>query len=172
VLASRIMTPLGVSSSQYYWRDNAYRSTQINGINNREFGSGIETNADVLARIGYLYLRQGMWDGIQILPASYVATASAPIAGVSGLQSLSPDHPDAASHYGLLWWNNGDGYMSSVPTDAFFAWGLGERFIIVIPSLDIVVARLGGDWRVDDTAPFIPVLEPFLRPIVESVLVP
>jgi hypothetical protein len=42
----------------------------------------------------------------------------------------------------------------------------------VIPSLDIVIARLGGDWRVDDTAPFIPVLEPFLEYIVESVMVP
>ena len=49
----------------------------------------------------------------------------------------------ASRHYGLLWWNNGDGAIENVPTDAFWAWGLYDSLIVVIPSLDIVVARAG-----------------------------
>jgi CubicO group peptidase (beta-lactamase class C family) len=172
VLADRIMSPLGVAPAAYYWRDNVYRDTEINGITSREFGAGISTSVDVMARIGYLYLRDGMWDGTQIIPASYVAAASAPVPGLPGLPVLSPEHPNGSDHYGLLWWNNADGVMPAVPLDAFLAWGLYEGFIIVIPSLDIVVARLGGDWRVNYDDPFFPVLAPFLTLIVESVVVP
>jgi hypothetical protein len=66
--------------------------------------------------------------------------------------------------------------MPGVPRDAYWAWGLGDNLIVVIPSLDIVIARTGNDP--DD--PSLPqlrterngsydVLVPLLTPIVESV---
>jgi subtilase family serine protease len=173
VLNNRLMSPMGVSPTEYGWRQNAYRDTEINGITNREFGAGISASVNALARLAYLYLREGEWDGTQILPASYVATARAPIPGIEDLPSVSTfKFANAPKHYGLLWWNNADGVMPSVPTDAYFSWGLDESFIIVIPSMDIVIARIGDAWRGDDGDPFYPVLEGFLRPIVESVVVP
>ena len=36
---------------------------------------------------------------------------------------------------------------SGVPRDAFWSLGLGDSFILVIPSLGIVVARAGPGWR-------------------------
>jgi CubicO group peptidase (beta-lactamase class C family) len=167
------MSNLGIPTDQYSWTANRYRDTEIGGVASREFGSGIETNVDALARIGHLYLRNGEWNGTEILPTSYVTAAGAPVAGIQGLPSLdSLQFSYATRHYGLLWWNNADGVMSAVPTDAYFAWGYSEEFIIVLPSHDIVVARLGEPWRVDTKDPVFPVLEPFLRSVVESVLLP
>jgi hypothetical protein len=62
--------------------------------------------------------------------------------------------------------------MSAVPKDAYWAWGLHETFIIVVPSLDLVIARAGDhawhptseEWNADYA-----VLAPFLTPIVESI---
>ena len=34
--------------------------------------------------------------------------------------------------------------MANVPEDAYWAWGLGEELIVVIPSLDLVIVRNGG----------------------------
>jgi hypothetical protein len=65
-----------------------------------------------------------------------------------------------------------------VPRDAYWGWGQGDSLIVVIPSLDIVIARAGDigpfvadqrvwgetDWNGDYA-----VLAPFLNPIVQSV---
>ncbi len=173
LMFDRVFTPLGISSSDLIWRNNAFRSDTINGIKNREFGSGIKANVNAMARIGYLYLRNGEWNGEEIIPASFVDAVRRPTPGVEGLPLYVPAVyvPDnQPNHYGLLWWNNADGRMPNVPTDAYIAWGSGESFIIVIPSLDIVVTRAGNGWRTDESKDFYDVLEPFLNPIVESVL--
>jgi CubicO group peptidase (beta-lactamase class C family) len=74
------------------------------------------------------------------------------------------DYPDASQHYGLLWWDNADGAIAGVPADTYWAWGLGESLIVVFPSLDMVVSRVGDGWQTgwsgDST-----VLEPFLEPL-------
>jgi hypothetical protein len=87
------------------------------------------------------------------------------------------DFPGATSNYGVLWWTNTTGQMPDVPKDAYWAWGLHETFIIVIPSLDLVVARAGtvgwhpdaqgqptDNWNAD-----YDVIAPFLTPIVKSI---
>jgi VCBS repeat-containing protein len=55
-----------------------------------------------------------------------------------------------------------------VPPDAYWSWGLYESFIIVIPSLDIVAARAGDSWRVGWDGDYA-IVEPFIKPIVQSV---
>jgi hypothetical protein len=77
--------------------------------------------------------------------------------------------PQASSHYGVLWHTNVDGALPGVPRDAYWAWGLGDSLIIVIPSLDIVVARAGAgfgrsNWNSDYTW-----IAPFITPIAQSV---
>ena len=80
-----------------------------------------------------------------------------------------PDsYPSASQHYGLLWWNNGDGSLKGVPRDAYWSWGLYDSHIIVVPSLDLVVARAGKS--IDESRGAIPErLQPFLAPIVAAV---
>ena len=126
------------------------------------------------ARIGYLYLRGGEWEGKRILPKSFVDAVQTPPPSVKGLPlQRERTNPGASMHYGLLWWNNSDGAIAEVPTDAFWAWGgmMGrdtETLIIVIPSLDIVVARSGTGWG-DGTVNY-KFLEPFLATIAQSVV--
>jgi len=168
LLFERVFTPLGIGRDDLTWRRNAYRDAAIDGIPRREFGSGVSANVDAMARIGYLYLRKGQWRGQQVLPSEFVAVASQPIRSIVGLPEVDPDrYGNASDHYGLLWWNNGDGTLQHVPRDAFWSWGLYDSLIVVIPSLDIVAARAGKSWQRKWDGHY-DVLKPFLAPIVAS----
>jgi CubicO group peptidase (beta-lactamase class C family) len=170
VMFERVFTPLGITRSDLTWRRNAYRPPTLEGIPRREFGSGIHANVDALARIGYLMLREGHWKDQRILAGEYVRQAVRVPPGQGELEVLRPDDYGAASrHYGLLWWNNADRTLPEVPRDAFWSWGLYDSLIIVIPSLDIVVARAGKSWARTPGAIHYDVLRPFLVPIVNSV---
>jgi hypothetical protein len=61
-----------------------------------------------------------------------------------------------------------DGSLANVPQDAYWAWGLGENLIVVIPSLDIVASRTGSGWKSQGAG--YEILEPFIEPIALSVL--
>ena len=63
VVRRKVMDPIGVSASAWRWRDNQYRPKAIDGLKTREFASGITITHRALARVGYLYLREGRWDG-------------------------------------------------------------------------------------------------------------
>jgi CubicO group peptidase (beta-lactamase class C family) len=74
-----------------------------------------------MAKLGYLYLHKGEWDGKQIIPASWVERARIGVndVGYGGLR------------YANLWW--------SLPgKKAYMAWGAHQQFIVVIPDADIV----------------------------------
>jgi CubicO group peptidase (beta-lactamase class C family) len=166
----RVFSPLGISRDDLTWRRNSYRPTMIEGVERREFGSGISANVDALARIGYLMLRDGQWDRREILAKDYVRLAPRTPPGHDRLPVLHPEtYGQAAMHYGLLWWNNADATLDDVPLDAYWSWGLYDSLIVVIPSLDMVVARAGKSFpRKQDTGHY-DVLAPFLVPIVRSV---
>jgi CubicO group peptidase (beta-lactamase class C family) len=165
----RVFSPLGIERADLRWRKNAYRPHEIEGVMRREFGSGISANVDAMARIGYLYLRGGRWQDARILPEEFVDAARATIDDVVGLPELDgKKYGNASDHYGLLWWNNRDGRLPSVPRDAYWSWGLYDSLIVVIPSLDVVVARAGKSWK-RDWAGHYDVLKPFLGPIAGSV---
>jgi len=168
LLFQRVFTPIGITHSDLRWRANAYRPHQIEGIPRREFGSGVHANVDAMARIGYLYLRGGRWKDRQILPERFVRAVGRPVESVVGLPEADPKrYGNASDHYGLLWWNNADGTLKNVPRDAFWSWGLYDSLIVVIPSLDLVVARAGKSWK-RNWAGHYDVLRPFLEPIAAS----
>src|SRR4029434_7387228 len=122
---------------------------------------GISANVEALSRIGYLMLRGGRWKDTQILPPDYVTCAGKPASGLPGLEVLDPqNYGNASAHYGLLWWNNGDETIEGVPVDAYWSWGLYDSLIVVIPSLDIVAARVGKSWPRTPGADHYDVLKP------------
>ena len=169
LMFERVFTPLGIDRKHLVWRRNSYRDAKIGGVIRREFGSGIRANVDAMARIGYLYLRGGQWNGRQIIPRKFVETARRPVKFVVGLPEVDPiRYGNASDHYGLLWWNNADGTLKNVPRDAYWSWGLYDSLIVVIPSLDVVVTRAGKSWKRDGAGHY-DVLRPFLEPIVASV---
>jgi CubicO group peptidase (beta-lactamase class C family) len=196
VLNTRVWTTLGVISStggpgdaggasnaDVHWRDNRLRpeGDPPPAIRRRELAAGIFANPNAMARVGLLFLRKGMWADTRILSESFVTTVSTPPAANAALPN--PDEanfPGATTHYGMLWWTNAGGRLPNVPRDAFWAWGLGDSLIVVIPSLDIVAVRAGPQaavnsspgvrvWNDDDWNGDYTVLAPFLDPIVRSV---
>ena len=172
LLFERVFNPLGISPSTLTWRDHIYREDTINGIKRREFASGISASVDAMARIGYLYLRNGQWNGQQIISESFVNKVRTTVPKVARLRVVNDTKSrfeGASRHYGILWWNNADGSIANVPKDAYWSWGLNENLILIIPSLDIVVSRAGPSWTGPKKPNFYKVLEPFLKPIVASI---
>ncbi len=169
VMLERVFTPIGITADDLTWRNNAYRSHMLDGVARREFGSGIHANVDAMARLGLLYLRGGEWQRQRIIPRDFIELARQPVPGVVELPVHDPkNYGNASRHYGLLWWNNGDGTLPGVPRDAYWTWGLYDSLILVVPSLDVVVARAGKSWKRTSQRPY-DVLRPFFEPIVASV---
>lgn len=165
LMFERVFTPLGITRKDLAWRNNSYRSKELNGIVRREFGSGISANVDAMARIGLLYLNEGRWNGKQIIPETFVAQAGGTVESVIGIPEVdAKNYGNASDHYGLLWWNNADGTLKGVPRDAYWSWGLYDSLIVVIPSLKIVVSRAGKSWNRNWSGHY-DVLQPFLGPI-------
>jgi len=171
LMFERVFTPIGIERDDLRWRANAYRPKQINGVARREFGSGIHANVDAMARIGYLYLRQGRWQDRRLIPSAFVDAARSVPYGLRGLPVVKPEsYGNASHHYGLLWWNNADAAMKNVPRDTYWSWGLYDSLTIVIPSLDVVISRAGKSLpRGSDSVPHYAPIEPFIEPIAQSV---
>ena len=83
------------------------------------------------ARFGLLHLWKGVWEGDRILAEGWTDFVRTPTA--------SDPHHD----YGGLWWVNAGGRFPSLPRDAYTAAGFMGQNTMVIPSLDLVVVRLG-----------------------------
>jgi len=86
------------------------------------------------ARLGMLYLQDGVWNGERILPEGWVEYAS----------TVAPAwEADGRPIYGgsFFWINGTEGFP--VPPEAYYMAGAGGQYTIIIPSHDMVVVRLG-----------------------------
>jgi CubicO group peptidase (beta-lactamase class C family) len=82
------------------------------------------------ARIGLLTLQDGKWMGAQLLPVGWLDFVRTP----------APAWP--SGEYGGMFWLNRPGEYP-VPRDAFYMAGVGGQFTFMLPTHDLVVARLG-----------------------------
>ena len=190
MLQTRVWTKLGLRvPDDIIWRAMATGDRKTPRASHptlqfRELASGIQANANAMARVGLLFLRNGMWKSEQILSKDFVTQVQTPLPE-NATKRLVEDpprlhFPGALTDYGVLWWTNKSGLMPEVPTDTYWAWGLGEALIVVIPSLDLVIVRNGGQsgggatdintrvWNDEDWDGDPAVLEPFLNPIVAA----
>jgi CubicO group peptidase (beta-lactamase class C family) len=111
-----LFKPLGISSVR--WGD-----ADQQGVTDGE--SGLYLAPHDMAKLGYLYLHQGLWDGQQIIPSSWVdRVRQGPVKATYGL------------HYANLWWSLPD-------RDAFMALGRHSQIILVLPKLDVVAVTTG-----------------------------
>lgn len=87
------------------------------------------------ARLANLYLQDGVWNGERILPEGFVKFVS----------TLAPAWAaDKRPIYGGFFWLNGTGTWP-VPTTAYYMLGAGGQVVLIVPSHDLVVVRLGFD---------------------------
>lgn len=89
------------------------------------------------ARLGNLYLQDGVWNGEQILPKGFTKFVST---------LAEPWVRDGRPIYGGLFWINGEGDGSMgfpIPKDAYMMLGAGGQSVTIIPSHDLVIVRLG-----------------------------
>jgi len=85
------------------------------------------------ARLGNLYLQDGVWNGERILPAGYAKFVSTPApAWVADKRPI----------YGGLFWINGAGQYP-VPRESYYMAGAGGQTTMIVPSHDLVVVRMG-----------------------------
>jgi CubicO group peptidase (beta-lactamase class C family) len=77
-----------------------------------------------LAKLGFLYLNNGIWNDTQILPSDYVSNATEPIDLANPL--------GANFGYGWHWWTRSD-------LGIYFAFGRHGQKIMVAPEHDLVV---------------------------------
>jgi CubicO group peptidase (beta-lactamase class C family) len=85
------------------------------------------------ARLGNLYLQDGMWNGERILPEGYAKFVA----------TVAPAwEADKRPVYGGFFWINGDGTFP-VPKEAYYMSGAGGQTTLIVPSHDLVVVRLG-----------------------------
>ena len=85
------------------------------------------------ARLGNLYLQDGVWNGERILPEGYVKFVSTPAPAWVA---------DKLPIYGGLFWINSLGQYP-VPRDSYYMAGAGGQTTMIVPSHDLVAVRLG-----------------------------
>ncbi len=95
-------------------------------------GGGAALRATDMMRFAYLLLREGKWNNKQIVPAGYVRHCG----------RLSPFNPHFP--YSLQFDVNAGGQVPAAPRDAYWKSGSGGHAFYIVPSLDLIVWKLGG----------------------------
>jgi CubicO group peptidase (beta-lactamase class C family) len=106
--------PLGIR--EYHWKKTpkAYADTE----------GGLYLEAEQLAKIAYLYLRGGVWDGRRILPPGWAeASVERHVDRVNG----------AGWGYGYQWWR-----LDQAGTDIWAGLGFGGQFLLIMPQYDLI----------------------------------
>ena len=138
-----LFQPLGIDT--FYWKITP------TGIIDTE--GGLYLRPEDLAKFGYLYSNNGVWDGERILPQGWVD------------QTMSPaiKDPGWEAHYGYQWWLLP--YEDGGQQWAWTGLGYGGQRLLVIPEYDLIAVFTG--WNIYDK----PALDPqyALARVLESI---
>lgn len=126
VAEEHLFAPLGVDYFSLYILPGLWYNTM----------GGLCLTTSGMAKLGFLYLNNGTWDGTQIVPVDYVANSTIPI-----------EHPNPLGSqfgYGWHWWLRED-------LGIYFAYGRYGQKIMVSPEHDMVVVFTAnvGDTEYD-----------------------
>lgn len=131
--------PLGITDVE--WPSNPQ------GIN---IGWGeLRMRSHDMAKIGYLYLNKGEWDGQQVVPAEWVEASTRQHISARTLQD----------GYGYQWW--------IAPSGTFMALGYAGQYIVVVPEKDMIVVFTSD---LPEQQFFVPqeLLDAFIIPAAQS----
>ncbi len=133
-LQERIWKPMGAEFPASWSLDS-----EASGFEKME--SGINARAIDYARFGLLYLHNGEWNGVQILPETWVRESTAPDPSDIRPFEVNQSWQERGGYYGYHWWgmNNADG------TYDYAARGHLGQIIYVAPRKNMVVVRFGSE---------------------------
>lgn len=112
------------------------------------------------ARLGQLYLQDGVWNGERLLPEGWADYVAEPASASNG-------------QYGAHFWLNHNGgqrskFMSGLPEDIYFMSGHEGQYVFIIPSKRMVIVRTG---MTRGQNPF-PAVAPLITAIYDAVGTP
>jgi len=131
--AEFLFGPLGIKN--FFWKKTPRGLADTEG--------GLYLRPHDLARIGYLYLKDGIWEGKHLLPVGWVEASTQPTVKVG---------PEGSWRYGYKWWllpDDEGGY-------AITGLGYGGQRLLVVPSLNLVAVFTG--WNIYGTPSLNPQL--------------
>lgn len=114
-------------------------------------GWGLQITPRQMAKLGYLYLHDGKWDGQQIVSAEWVKTATQKHTEIGG-----------EGGYGYQWWI----YPS---LGAYTALGRYGQMIFVAPASNLVVVMTA---QIDNHDPEFKLIEDYILPAVQNANAP
>jgi CubicO group peptidase (beta-lactamase class C family) len=166
LLRERVFSPVGLREDADYSIGYG-TSWVVDGLPLVANWGGGSFTPGATARVGQLLVQDGAWEGQQLIAPNVLHAAFAD-AGMPPDQAARDDgDPSPAS--GLAWWTNADGHWAGVPRDAVLGAGAGDQILLVIPSLELVVVRNGGDLTVDgDRRGWRDRLNHIVRPVLDS----
>jgi CubicO group peptidase (beta-lactamase class C family) len=130
----RLTGPLGFGT----WGYAMYRPKLKGGIDaegrmlHTPGGGSIAVRSTDVLRFAYLMLHQGKWGKQQIVPAEFVK--------MCGRMVKYNPHYTHSFNFNV----NEDGHLADVPKDAYWKGGSGGYAIYIVPSLDMVIYKMGG----------------------------
>jgi CubicO group peptidase (beta-lactamase class C family) len=95
-------------------------------------GFGLRLRPVDLAKFGQLYLQQGRWEGVQVVPEDWVATSTDSL----GIMSIW-------TNYGYQWWSYGGRMVEAGMLDStgiYFGLGYSGQYLWIIPYYNMVAA--------------------------------
>ncbi|HQW29123.1 MAG TPA: serine hydrolase [Verrucomicrobiales bacterium] len=102
-------------------------------------------HATDVMRFGYCLAHEGKWKDQQLVPADYIRKCQ------------TPSPYNLHTPFSLQFEHNADGHVAGAPRDAFWKSGAGGFCLFVVPSLDLVIYKLGGkDQQYDESLTRIP----------------
>ena len=138
-ISERLSKPMGWGPWGYCLHRGNFVMPHANGA------GSIALHATDALRFGYCLLHRGKWRAKQLVPAEYIALCGEP----------SPFNPHCP--FSLMFENNSDGHVAGAPRDAFYKSGAGGFGIFIVPSLDLVIYKLGGnDGQYDPALTVLP----------------
>lgn len=141
-LAAEKFSPMGIKD--IYW------SSSPENVSNGY--TGLYMNPEDAAKIGYLYLKKGNWNGTQLISEKWVEESTR--------EQVKADWTPLFPAYGYLWW---------IPRfGGYAALGQGGDYIFVVPKLDMVVVFTGGIYNLKDLFYPAELMEKYIAPSVKS----
>lgn len=138
-----IFAPLGID-------DAAWGARLLDGT--PRSSTGLSVRPRDWAKIGQLVLNRGVWEGKQIVPASWIALSTAE--QIKARERLS---------YGFQWWL-GRSLNGNRTIEWVAAMGFNSQKIIIIPELDMVVVFNASRQSKNMVAPEIDLLDNYILP--------